>query len=89
MTLDADDKVTFMNRLVSPKEPLLPGFEERPHLKRQTIERGRKIVEESGSGWDFYALHEQFTQSLIDGFKPKSVDGAFIQFIKKKMQERP
>jgi hypothetical protein len=26
---------------------------------------------------------------LIDGFKPKSVDGAFIAFLKKKMQERP
>jgi plasmid replication initiation protein len=89
MTLDTDDKVTFSNRLSSPKEPLLPGLEELPHLKRQTIERGRKLVEQSGSGWDFYALHEQFSQSLIDGFKPKNVDGAFIAFLKKKIQERP
>jgi plasmid replication initiation protein len=89
MTLDAQDKVTFSNRLSSPHEPLLPGLEELPHLKRQTIERGRRLVEQSGSGWDFYALHEQFSQSLIDGFKPKNVDGAFIAFLKKKMQERP
>lgn len=89
IALDADDKVTFSNRLSSPKEPLLPGLEELPHIKRQTIERGRKIVLQSGSGWDFYALQEQFTQSLIDGFKPKNADGAFIQFLKKKIQERP
>ena len=89
MTLDAEDKVTFLNRLSSPKEPLLPGLEELPHIKRQTIERGRKIVQQSGTGWDFYALQEQFSQSLIDGFKPKNVDGAFIAFLKKKMQERP
>jgi plasmid replication initiation protein len=89
MTLDAKDKVTFANRLSSPHEPLLPGLEELPHLKRQTIERGRKLVEQSGTGWDFYALHEQFSQSLIEGFKPKSADGAFIAFLKKKMQERP
>jgi plasmid replication initiation protein len=89
MTLDAKDKVTFSNRLSSPKEPLLPGLEELPHIKRQTIERGRRLVEQSGSGWDFYALHEQFSQSLIDGFKPKNVDGAFIAFLKKKIQERP
>ena len=89
MTLDADDKVTFSNRLSSPHEPLLPGLEELPHIKRQTIERGRKLVQQSGTGWDFYALHEQFSQSLIDGFKPKNADGAFIAFLKKKMQERP
>jgi Replication initiator protein A len=89
IALDAEDKVTFSNRLSSPKEPMLPGLEELPHLKRQTIEWGRKLVQQSGSGWDFYALHEQFSQSLIDGFKPKNADGAFIAFLKKKMQERP
>jgi plasmid replication initiation protein len=89
IALDAEDKVTFSNRMSSPQEPLLPGLDDLPHIKRQTLERGRKLVEQSGSGWDFYALHEQFTQSLMDGFKPKNADGAFIQFLKKKMQERP
>jgi plasmid replication initiation protein len=89
IALDAKDKVTFSNRLRSPKEPLLPGLENLQHIKGQTIERGRKLVQQSGSGWDFYALREQFTQSLIDGFKPKNVDGAFIAFLKKKIQERP
>ena len=89
IALDAEDKVTFSNRISSPKEPLLPGLEELPHLKRQTIERGRKLVQQSGSGWDYDALREQFTQSLMDGFKPKNADGAFIQFLKKKIQERP
>jgi hypothetical protein len=47
------------------------------------------MVEESGTGWDFYALREQFTQSLLEGFKPESADGAFIAFIKKKVATRP
>ena len=90
IALDVNDKVTFTNQLgTPPEEPLLPGFEDIPHLKRQTIERGRKVVEQSCSGWDFNALREQFTLSLIDGFRPESIDGAFINFIKKKVRERP
>ena len=41
------------------------------------------------AGWDFNALREQFTLSLMDGFRPDSIDGAFINFIKKKVRERP
>lgn len=90
MELDGDgSKVTFVNRVTSPREPVLPGLEELPSLKHQTIKRGRKIVEDSGSGWSYDALREQFTQSLAEGFKPKNVDGAFIEFIKKKVQKRP
>ena len=89
IALDNNDKVTFTYRKASPKEPLLPGLEDVPRLKRQTIERGRKIVEQSGSAWNYDMLREQFTQSLVEGFKPKNADGAFIQFIKKKLTERP
>ena len=90
ITLDANDKVTFTNRLgAPPHEPLLPGFDDLPVIKPQTLLKGRRIVEGSGSGWDFNALHEQFTLSLMDGFRPNSIDGAFINFIKKKVRERP
>jgi plasmid replication initiation protein len=89
ITLDAEDKVTFVNRLASPKEPLLPGLEELPHLKRQTIEQGRKIVQQSGSGWDYDEIREQFTEQLMDGFRPENINGAFIGFVKSKVAKRP
>ncbi len=90
LTLDENDKAIFTNRVTSPREPMLPGLEDLPHLKPQTIKHGRKLVEQSGSGRDYEELRAQFTQSLLNGFKPeKTVDGAFINFLKKKLRERP
>ena len=87
IALDEKDKVTFTYRKISQKTPLLPGLEDIPYIKHQTIEQGRKIIEQSDCKYSYDTLREQFTQSLIKGFKPQSVDGAFIQFIKKKTQE--
>lgn len=39
------------------------GFDDLPELKPETLERGKRIVEQSGSGWNFDVLHDQFTQS--------------------------
>jgi hypothetical protein len=72
-----------------PQEPLLPGFDDMPVIKPKTLLKGRRIVERSGSGRDFNALREQFTLSLMEGFRPGRIDGAFINFIKKKVRERP
>ena len=59
-----------------------------PGLKRKTVEQGAKIVEEAGTGWDYYKLREEFTMSLMKGFKPDKVDGAFINFVKKKVANK-
>lgn len=89
LALDEDDNVTFTKkRDVSEAQQPLP-FDEMPHIHPKTLEMARKITQEAGTGWDFYALQEQFTKSLIDGFKPEKVDGAFINFIKKKTKLRP
>jgi plasmid replication initiation protein len=90
IALGEADKVTFTNRLAVPEQPALPGLEEIPRLARETLRRGAKIVEASGSGWDYEELRGQFTEQLVGGkFKPKNVDGAFINFLKKKVQARP
>lgn len=87
LSIDSSDKVTFFSR--QPVEEL-PLFDELPRLRHDTISRAKEIVEGAGTGWDFYALHEQFTQSLIVGkFTPNNADGAFINFIKKKVLEAP
>ena len=89
LSLDEDDNVTFtQKRDASEKQPPLP-FDEMPRIHPKTLERARQITQESGTGWDFHALQEEFTVSLVKGFKPEKVDGAFINFIKKKTALRP
>lgn len=61
--------------------------ENTPRIKPATIERARNLTREAGTGWDFYALQEQFTIELQKGFEPTSVDGAFMEFIKKKIKK--
>lgn len=57
-------------------------------ISLQAIERARDIVKYSDMGWDYYALEAEFNYSLQQGFRPDSVDGAFIAFIKKKVEKR-
>lgn len=87
-----DDMVTFTPKGTVDKpdnQPCLP-FEEMPYIRPDTIEKGRQITAEAGTGWDFDNLREQFTESLLQGgFKPDKVDGAFINFIKMKVVQRP
>ena len=60
-----------------------------PNINRATIEKGRRIVDEAGTGWCFDELHRQFSVQLLKGFQPEKVDGAFINFIKKKVATQP
>jgi len=84
-----DDKITFLNRNYNDdKQELLP-LEDMPSIPPITLEKARRIVIEAQTGWDFYALREEFTLSLLQGFKPKNVSGAFINFVKKKVQKAP
>ena len=58
-----------------------------PTISRETIEKGRRIVEKSDSGKGFNEIHAQFSKSLMEGFKPDNANGAFINFVKKKVGE--
>ena len=56
-----------------------------PHFKHETIIKAQRTVEQATTGWDYKELLSQFTQQLMSGFKPDNVDGAFVNFIKKKV----
>jgi hypothetical protein len=89
--IDADDKVTFS--LKNPEKAaqtqgVLP-IDDLPRIAAATVEKAREITRKAGTGWDFYAIHQEFTLSLMEGFKPRSVNGAFINFVKKKVAQRP
>ena len=92
ISINDDDKVTFYNRkplIDDDNQPLL-GFDSNlPIISLKTMDIARDIVRNSGTGWDFYALEDDFKDSLRNGFKPDNVNGAFINFIKNKVAKAP
>jgi plasmid replication initiation protein len=83
-----DDKVTFTNR-IAVLQGCLPLDDDLPRISSATIRRGAAIVEDAGTGWDYHAIREQFTEQLMGGFEPDNVNAAFIGFVKKKASTRP
>lgn len=60
-----------------------------PSINHATIDKARKLVEEAGTNWCFDELHRQFSNQLLRGFQPENVNGAFMNFIKKKVATQP
>jgi plasmid replication initiation protein len=94
IALDDKDKVTFTNRYWAVKQLAsaqgeLPGFEALPRISDAALRRGARMAEEAGTGWDYGEIREQFTEQLMDGFRPKNINGAFIGFVKSKVAKRP
>ncbi len=85
------DIITFKQRpRANQKDPQQSlGFEDMPTIKRATIEKGARITEKAGTGWDYQEIRRQFAHQLMNGFTPDKVDGAFINFVKKKVVKRP
>ena len=90
MAIDSDDIVRFTNRTASENTQEILSFDDIPTISKQAINMAARIVEDAGTGWDFQYLHQEFTESIISGaFKPENVNGAFINFVKKKVAQRP
>jgi hypothetical protein len=101
MTLEADtDLVTFKNRiellktlvhqsLAMPAAPASAPRSAREALSHATFAKGRQLVEDAWTGWDYGALIEQFSAQLDKGFQPRHLNAAFLGFVKKKVQQRP
>jgi len=84
IAIDSNDNVSFSQKhSVSEQEEL--SFDDMPHISPRTLTKARQLVINAGTGWDFNALHEQFTESVLSGFRPDKADGAFINFVKKKI----
>lgn len=100
MTLDDQDMVTFTNRLelltsqlrqssARPATSPAPPLSAREALAPATLAKGRQLVEDAGTGWDYGALLEQFSAQLAKGFQPRNLNAAFLGFVRKKVQQRP
>lgn len=83
--LSEEDIVIFKPR----ESAFLTNMDDIPTIRKETIVKGAKIVEAAGTGWNYNEIRSQFTQQLIRGFAPDQVDGAFINFVKKKVLTSP
>ena len=87
-SLSKNDVVIFSPKKAK-KEQTEEVLEAIPHLSERAKENARKLCIKAGTGWDYYNLETDFIQELKDGFKPDNVNGAFINFVKKRVAHRP
>jgi plasmid replication initiation protein len=82
------DNILFKNRK-SEYLPLFDTIQDLPLISAETIKKGAILVEQAGTGWDYQELRNQFNQELLNGFRPKRINGAFLNFLKKKIKNSP
>jgi hypothetical protein len=82
------DTVLFRSR--NAREQIIEGTpQDLPILLPATIRKGAELVEKAATGWSYQEIRTQFTQELLNGFQPEKVDGAFLNFVKKKIKTTP
>jgi plasmid replication initiation protein len=82
------DNILFKNRKTE-FLPLLDTTQDLPLISPETIKKGSILVNGANTGWDYQELRTQFNQELLNGFRPKRINGAFLNFIKKKITKYP
>ena len=85
--LEEGDNIIFRKRKT--KEALEPSLNPSFFLKSETLERARKIAIEAETGWDIYAIQQEFVEFNKDNKDIKNIDGLFIGFVKKKVAKCP
>ena len=60
-----------------------------PLVSTTAIEKGKEIVRQAGTGWDIYALIEQFKDYAAAKGRPDNPTGAFLGFVRKKVSLPP
>ena len=84
---DEKDTVTFKRR--KDTATALPDHSDILTISTQAMELAKKRVFQANTGWDLYAIIEEFYAYIKSVGKPKNINAAFIGFVKKKIQNRP
>lgn len=58
-------------------------------LTPSVFEKAKKIITEAGDQWDLYAIEQQFYEYVKKKGPPESLEGAFLGFVRKKVQSSP
>ena len=53
------------------------------------FEKAKRIVAKAGDKWDLYAIEQQFYEYVKKKGPPESLEGAFLGFVRKKVQSPP
>ena len=73
--------------------PAAPVVDERdrtpPLVSTVAIEKGKQIVRDASTGWDIYALIDQFKDYAEAKGRPDNPTAAFLGFVRKKVQNMP
>jgi len=59
------------------------------HLSPSILEKTKKMALEAGTGWDIYAIEQQFYEFINKKGQPERMEAAFIGFVKKKIVSSP
>ena len=91
-----NDVVTFKNRKSKVRRALTDNScakyykDSELFLKTETMEKARKMALEAGTGWDIYAIREEFNEFNKNKVKDlKDIDASFIGFVKSKIKRCP
>lgn len=90
--LAKNDMVTFCSRDLIDKTNKAIHYTDLfdiPAISAETIYKGAEIVKNAATGWDYGEIRLQFQNQIMSGFKPKKVNGAFINFVKRKVAKCP
>ena len=84
-----DDKRSIMGDL-SGKESLSSSVSgKRFFLSATIIEKAKMITQQAKTGWDIYAIEQQFYDYAQQKGMPDNPEGAFINFVRKKVKSPP
>jgi len=78
--ISSEDIVTFK------QEKEVVDIDDLPTISKATLEKSKRLAESEGLNFD--EIHSQFSNQLMNGFKPDNANGAFIGFIKSKISRR-
>lgn len=74
--------------LASQQKTLENNDNYKPVVSISTLEKAKEMTITSRTGWDFYAIVEEFTQFSMQN-PPNDYNKAFLGFVKKKVANRP
>ncbi len=60
-----------------------------PRLTSDIIQKGKEIAIKAGTGWDIYAIEQQFYDLASRKGQPDNFEGAWLGFVNKKVIQTP
>ena len=60
----------------------------RRQIGTKTFEQAKALVLEAGTGWDIYAIEQQFFDYIDQNEAPSDINKAFIGFVRKKITKQ-